>query len=315
MARAVRSLVVVLSFHGADDTLACVDSVLRGSPGHDVLVIDNGSFDGVLEKVGAEWPGILTMQTGTNRGYSGGMNAGLAHGLRSGYDVVTVLNNDTLVETGALDELVAVAAGGATAVSPRVLYQDDPGRAWFEGGRLDPVDGLPRHMTPQEAAEAGRQVEGEPYAVDLLAGCCVTASAATWRHVGLFDDRYFLNFEDSDWSMRARRSGVTLRVVPRSRVRHGVSRSFTGAYAYLGTYYYLRNLLLFARTWLPPRQRRRLLRTRVLPAPVRDHRERGLTAGLRTGRILVAVAGAQVRRRYGPAPSRLEQRARRWSRR
>ncbi|PRZ06421.1 hypothetical protein BCE75_106139 [Isoptericola sp. CG 20/1183] len=314
MPRTVRSLVVVLSFHGADDTLACVDSVVQGCPGHDLLVIDNGSFDGVLDKVRGEWPDVMTMQTGTNLGYSGGMNAGLARGLSSGYDVVTVLNNDTLVEAGALDELVAVAAGGATAVSPRVLYQDDPDRAWFEGGLLDPDDGLPRHMTTAEAVAAGREVDGDPYAVDLLAGCCVTASATTWRDVGLFDDRYFLNFEDSDWSMRARRRGVALRVVPRSRVRHGVSRSFTGAYAYLGTYYYLRNLLLFARTWLPGRQRRRLLRTRVLPSPVRDARERGPRAGLRTGRILVAVALAQVRRRYGRAPSRLERRARRWSR-
>ncbi|MEG3614435.1 glycosyltransferase [Isoptericola haloaureus] len=309
----MRSLVVVLSFHGAEDTLACVDSVVRGSPAHDLLVIDNGSFDGVLEQVAARWPHVETLQTGTNLGFSGGMNAGVAAGLQDGYDVVTVLNNDTLVDHGALDEVVGVAAGGGVAVSPRVLYRDDPSRTWFEGGRLDPDDGLPRHMTPHEAAAAGARDEGDPYAVDLLAGCCVTASAATWRDVGPFDERYFLDFEDSDWSMRARSGGTALLVVPRARIRHGVSRSFTGAYAYLGTYYYLRNLLLFASTWLPARQRRRLLRTRVLPAPVRDGREHGLRAGLRTGRILTDVALARLRGSYGRASVRLERRAQRWS--
>ncbi|WP_402467078.1 glycosyltransferase [Isoptericola aurantiacus] len=309
----VRSLVVVLSFHGVDDTLACVDSLVQGSPGHDVLVIDNGSFDGVLDELAARFHGVATMQTGTNLGFSGGMNAGISRGLREGYDVVTVLNNDTVVEPGALDELVGIAASGGTAVSPLVLYRDEPGRAWFEGGLLDPDDGLPRHMTPVEAAAAGRRDGGDPYAVAILAGCCVTASASTWRDVGLYDDRYFLNFEDSDWSMRARSRGVTLQVAPRARIHHGVSRSFTGAHAYLGTYYYLRNLLLFASTWLPARQRRRLLRTRVLPTPVRDARAHSARAGIRTGWILATVAVARVQRRYGRAPARLERRARRWS--
>ncbi len=306
---------MVLSFHGADDTLACVRSIMEGSSGHDVLVVDNGSFDGVLETVAAAWPHVATMQTGRNRGFSGGMNAGLARGLRDGYDVVTVLNNDTVVDPGALDELLRTTAGSRVAASPRVLYRDAPERAWFAGGLLDPDDGLPRHMTPAEAAAAGAEEGGEPYAVDILAGCSVTASAATWRLVGPFDDRYFLNFEDSDWSMRARSLGVALQVAPRAVVRHGVSRSFTGAYAYLGTYYYLRNLLLFAATWLPARQRRRLLRTRVLPAPVRDAREHGSRAGIRTGRLLADVAIARLLGRYGKAPDRIERRAQRWSRR
>ena len=75
----------------------------------------------------------------------------------------------------------------------------------------------------------------------------MTATAETWRRVGFLDERYFLNFEDSDWSMRARAVGVPLVVDTRVTIEHAVSASFTGAYSYLGLYYYARNGLLFGR--------------------------------------------------------------------
>jgi GT2 family glycosyltransferase len=255
------------------------------------------------------------------------MDAGIAWGLAHGFEVVTVLNNDTVVDPGCLDRLVAtvlegpgaeaLADGAAYAVSPRVTYLDNPSRAWFDGGLLDPADGLPRHTSPAESAALAARAAppGGAYPVDLLAGCCITATAGTWRLVGDFDERYFLNFEDSDWSLRAREAGVTLLVEPRATVRHRVSGSFVGQHSYLGTFYYTRNLLLFARSWRGHGTRgAAMLWARVIRPLPSQARHDGAREALRRGAVVGAAVAAYLSRRYGRAPARVERRAARWAR-
>jgi len=312
-----RSLVVVLSFEGRDDTLRCVTSLLEHAADHAVLVVDNGSHDGTLAELDERYPQVEKHQTGRNLGFAGGMNAGVSWGLSRGYATITVLNNDTVVEAGALDRLVAAATEAPTAVSPRIVYLTDPTREWFAGAVLDSRDGLPRHTAPAESARlaASAATSGGRYPVELLAGCCITATAETWRLVGGFDERYFLNFEDSDWSLRARAAGVSLLVEPRATVAHRVSGSFVGEYSYLGTYYYTRNLLLFARSWRGhgPRGGAMLWRRILRPLPSQLRR-----TGVReaTRRTMMSAAGvvAHLVRRYGRAPASLERCAARWAR-
>ena len=65
--------------------------------------------------------------------------------------------------------------------------------------------------------------------------------------IGLFDERFFLIFEDADWSARARDAGYRLDVVVASTVRHAVGASFAEASSAVGDYYYARNGLLYLR--------------------------------------------------------------------
>ena len=75
------NIVVVLDYRGRDDTIRCVDSLVSGTPTAVILVVDNGSDDGVLEEVAARWPQVQMIQAGDNLGFSGGMNRGLAWAL------------------------------------------------------------------------------------------------------------------------------------------------------------------------------------------------------------------------------------------
>ena len=321
--------VVVLNYHGAADTLACVSSLVNGSPEARVLVVDNGSYDNALDDVRSRWPGVETLQVMENLGFAGGMNVGLRWVLdrlsdrssegpadwRSETDTVTVLNNDTVVPPGTIARLAATARTGA-AVSPEVRYLAEPDRVWFGGGTVDPHTNLARHLTDEELAAVDGASDDDPLRqTDVLAGCCVTATVATWRRVGLFDERYFLTFEDSDWSMRAREAGVPLVVDRDAVLGHRVSASFTREYSYLGLYYYTRNGLLFGQDRCDGSimERGRFLRHHVLPAvstPLRrgEHRE-----GLRAALVLAHALLDHARRRYGRVPHRLERRARQWS--
>jgi len=273
-----------------------------------VLVVDNGSRDGVLDDVTDRWPEVHTLQTGDNLGFTGGMNSGLAWALDHGATTVTVLNNDTIVPPGALDAAVACARSGLVAVSPEIRYAARGG-VWFGGGTVDVATGLARHLTDAEILDRYPGLGLRD--VDTLAGCCVTAAAGTWRLIGAFDDRFFLLFEDADWSQRARSVGVQLLVDPSVYIDHAVSASFTGVSARLGLYYYVRNGLLFSERWGPTGRRRlarayRFMRWHVVghaTGPWREGRRREATSA---GLIVFLGVTHHLVRRYGRAPLLLE---------
>lgn len=276
---------VVLTWHGREDTLRLLPGLLAEPA--TVLVVDNGSGDGVLEAVRERHPAAHTLQTGANLGYAGGMNRGVRHALDHGASVVGVLNNDTTVEPGFLAPLLDALDGPPRAVSPDIRYLDDPAESWFRGARVE--DARPVHVT-------GRgPLPDRPFASDFLTGCALLAPAAVWRRVGPFDERLFLIFEDGDWSARARAAGVELLVVPRSRIAHGVSRSFTGTAGALGGYYFARNGTVFAWRHLGRRAALRFAAEHVLRPALRDVRARRGSVLLPLLGVLAAAGGRRGR--------------------
>ena len=235
--------VVILNWNGRQDTLACVASVLSTGGCPTLLVVDNGSGDGILDEVKVRHPGVRVLQTGSNLGYAGGNNAGLCVALEAGAATVCILNNDTLATPGFLEPLTRQARAESVAVSPLISYVGSDDGWWFAGGCLDRVTGIPRHLAKEELLP---DVTTRTSNSEILTGCCLVASRSTWQTVGLFDEDFFLIFEDAEWSVRASSVGVELRVVGASVIEHRVSRSFVGAANLLGSYYYSRNGLLFA---------------------------------------------------------------------
>jgi len=303
-------VVVVLSFRGRDDTLECLASLLDPPHDYSVLVVDNGSFDGVLEEATRRHPDVLTLQTGRNLGFAGGMNAGLRWAIERGAGTITVLNNDTVCSPPAIEALERAASQGAV-VSPQVNYLAAPDSVWFGGGAVDADTALPRHLSETELA-ALPPLDSAP--TETLAGCCLTAREDVWQRVGLFDDRYFLLFEDADLSLRAARLGIPLLVRRDIRILHRVSASFTGEFGYLGLYFYARNGLLFGASAGAGRMvRARFLRRHVVPVLGRDVRDRDLGRLARHGVALAAALLDYATGRFGEAPRWLQHRARAWA--
>src|SRR5256885_4909733 len=85
---------VVLNWNGGDATLACVRSVLAqdGEP-VECLIVDNGSHDGSLKALRAEFPSLRVLENGRNLGFAAGMNRGMAVALG---DLLLPLNQDVI---------------------------------------------------------------------------------------------------------------------------------------------------------------------------------------------------------------------------
>src|SRR5215470_14085112 len=95
--------VVVLNWNGCNETLACLESLIKLSyPPCDLIVVDNGSTDNSVAAVRSKYPNVEVIQTGKNLGYAGGNNVGIRRALEKGAQYILILNNDTRVSPDAI---------------------------------------------------------------------------------------------------------------------------------------------------------------------------------------------------------------------
>jgi GT2 family glycosyltransferase len=236
--------IVILNWNGWGDTRECLLSLRQAAGDFGVVLVDNGSTDESVEMVRKEFPEVEVVENGRNLGFAEGNNRGIEFALSRGAEFVGVLNNDTTVAPDFLEPLLDEldGLGDIAFASPRIFYADPPDKVWFFGSEIDWRTGWVYHRQLADSGPAGGS-----YATPTATGCCVIAPRETWRHVGLFDERYFLYWEDADWTLRVVRAGGRGHVVAGSRIWHKVARSFDRSASSVGTFYFVRNGLLFIR--------------------------------------------------------------------
>lgn len=246
---------LVLAFNEYERTRECLRSVLAlDPPAERVLLVDNGSSDDTAARAGAEFPSVEVLALGANRYFAGGVNAGLKRALEQGAGAVLLLNNDLVLERGALGALKeALAADPARgAIAPKIFFYDPPDRIWFAGGLVTRGFRLIRHrgMNRKDDAHAGPgggAGDGRDPArpIDYASGAAVLLSRRALTTVGLLDESYVIYVEDVDWSARARRAGFVVWYEPRARAWHHVSVASGGGLTPLKAYYRLRSGALY----------------------------------------------------------------------
>jgi GT2 family glycosyltransferase len=83
------------------------------------------------------------------------------------------------------------------------------------------------------------------FPIDYTCGAAVLVQRAVFEKVGLFDPRYFLYWEDTDFCFRAKRAGFDIHVCPQAKVWHKVSASTSKEGELFGSYFFWRNYLLW----------------------------------------------------------------------
>lgn len=232
-----RLLTVVLNYRTPEMTLQAVEAALREMEGIDgeIVVVDNDSQDGSFERMraavkAAGWcreAQVRVLQSGRNGGFGAGNNFGIEAGREAAPDYVYILNSDAFPDPGAIRVLLDYleAHPGVGLVGSYIHGPDGDPHAtafrfpsiWSElegAAKSGPVTRLlARHVMPLGIPEATREV-------DWLAGASMMMRRRVLDETGLFDERFFLYFEETDLCRRARRAGWPTVYVRESEVTH-----------------------------------------------------------------------------------------------
>lgn len=231
---------LVVNFNSGSALRRCLEA-LRASDAGDcpVVIVDNASTDGSLEGLERAFSPLCIERLAQNRGFAGGVNAGLARLLGAAASGSTrprrilLLNPDTEVAPDFLAPLERALDEGASLAGPRLLLPGLPRRLWCAGGMATFGLNLSRL---RGHGEEDRGQFGRPEDVSFLPGTVWLLEAQVLERVGALDEGFFCYLEDLDYCLRMTAAGLRLRYEPRSRVVHEGSRSSGGGYTPLRKY-------------------------------------------------------------------------------
>lgn len=284
-----RTGVVLVNFRTSEDTVECLESLLRlpDPELYRIVVVDNASGDGSSDhlKQWAQRAGMplsadqtakntfdapasfrITNSLGrpiqidliissVNLGFAGGVNLGLRQLVADpNVSHCWLLNNDTVVRPHSLSSLAQVSTHYAelAIVGSTLVYYDAPDVVQAAGGaRFLPLIARGRHALKRRPIE---DLPADVRDLDYIVGASMFFSTQVLNKVGFMPEKYFLYFEEADWCHRARAKGVVLRWAKGSVVLHKEGRS-TGAkerfakLSDLAFYYICRNSMIFTRRY------------------------------------------------------------------
>lgn len=227
-------LCIILNWRTPDMTLKATESAMAAMDGIDgaITIVDNDSQDGSFEKMSEatkDWPRVQVLQSGRNGGYGAGNNHGIRAGLLDGSkpDYVYILNSDAFPEPDAIRHLVDyLDANPSVGFVGSHIYDEESGRhtstfrfptiaSEFEGAaQTGPITKLLKnYVVPLHAPT-------DTMHVDWLTGASVLMRQTTLDEIGLFDETFFLYFEETDLCRRAAKAGWPSVYVGKSRVVH-----------------------------------------------------------------------------------------------
>lgn len=252
--------VLVVHFNTPDLITSLAKGIPRRTPrGREVLihVVDNCSTPEnarILRENMGEMAGVTLEFNSNNIGFGAGMNQLAGRSEIAPTDLVWLLNPDTQLQPGCLDQLErALDNGEFSVVSPLICSGDGTSSwIWYCGGSVGPRDLRVQHRL---WGQPRSQAPTEPFETEFVTGAAPMMTAATFHTVGGFPAGYFLYWEDTYFSWKARALGLRLGVVPAAHLWHAAGASSGHGQSQTFYYWFTRNRFAYASDTGVPRRR------------------------------------------------------------
>ncbi|MDD5598089.1 MAG: glycosyltransferase family 2 protein [Victivallaceae bacterium] len=248
----IRTGIIVLNWNGCRDTLACLESLAGMNCGENleviIYVVDNGSEECSPEIFREKYPRIELIVNSSNQGYTEGNNIGIRKAIEAGCRYVILLNNDTEVDPGFVNEMVAVAESDQVIgiVTPKLLFWGWPSKIQYAGGKLR-LNRVKNILIGYGEEDKGQyDYRGE---TAFCTGTSVLLRVDMLKQTGLLAKEYFAYHEDSEICLRAVRAGYKLFYTGKTFVLHKESRSFGGYMNPTSFYYSTRNFFFLVKKY------------------------------------------------------------------
>lgn len=214
MEKIPKVFIVVLNYNGGELIKNCLKSLQKVDYSNlELLVIDNNSSDDSVAMIEKKFPEIKIIKNEKNIGFAGGNNIGIDFALKNEADYVLLLNQDTEVEPDFLSKLIKEGEKDQKIglLSPLIFWKRTK-QVWFSGGKIN--------WWNMKTFHKFNLVKGDSFETSFLTGCSLLIKRSVLEKIGLLDDIFFLYWEDVDYSVRAKKAGFKIKVVPRSIIYH-----------------------------------------------------------------------------------------------
>jgi hypothetical protein len=221
--------VCVVTYCAKDLLRDCLLSLCENTAlDYEVIVVDNGSKDGVDQMLHQEFPGVKFLANKTNLGYTFPMNQALRQAKGR---CLLQLNPDTLILPQALEKLVGFLDTHPQVgiCGPKVLNRDRSLQKPCRRGESTPWAVLTYFLGLSALFPKSKLFgqylmnymgEDQTHLVAGVSGSCMLIRRAVIDQIGYLDERFFAYQEDADFCLRARQSGWQVYYVPAAQIVH-----------------------------------------------------------------------------------------------
>lgn len=207
-----------------------------------------------------------------NKGYAFGINEGVKYFISKGINKFCAINNDIFFD----DDFVMEAEkgfkktdvfGGKIYYAPGYEYhkkykKSDLGKViWYAGGINDWKNVYTYHRGVDEV-DKGRYDKFRE--TEFITGCMFFFNKKVVDKVGLWDEKYFLYFEDSDYCERIKKAGFKLYYNPKIIIYHKNAQSTGGSGSALHQKYQRKNRVIFGLKYAPLQTKIHLIKNYLL---------------------------------------------------
>lgn len=214
--------IIIVNWNGWGYLEACLSSIAKLPEQYDlqieVIVVDNGSTDCSLEGLTSRFPWVRVLSLSTNMGFAAASNAGAR--LATG-SFLLFLNNDTIVEAGAIKNLMEAFLLHPTLglCQPKLVLMQSQ-TILDATGSFFTYTGFLHHTGFQETDHG--QYDGGLFISLSPKGACMMIPRQLFWQIGGFDEDFFAYFEESDLAWRVWLAGYMAGMWPYARVIHAV---------------------------------------------------------------------------------------------
>ncbi|WP_020605338.1 glycosyltransferase family 2 protein [Spirosoma spitsbergense] len=237
--------IITINYNQAELTRQFLDSATTLTyPNYEIIIVDNASAQPLSTSIALhQYPHVRLIRSEVNLGFTGGNNLGIQEAKG---DYFFIVNNDTELSPALIDELLKPFRENEQigVTCPKIRFFEMPRLVQYAG--YNPINLYTGQATAIGYNQADDGQFDEPHTTYFAHGCAMMVSRKVVERVGRFAERFFLYYEELDWSQRIRDAGFLIYYQPAATILHKESAS-VGQNSPLRTYYLTRNRILFMR--------------------------------------------------------------------